>query len=224
MIPYFRYLSDIEKYLDNVEQQVSDLINIIKSQKSLYKQIYKSTAESIKAYYAIVDELYGISNDLEAVSMLLKTDFKDTQKESLRNRLKFLQVKVSKEIRETLNYLSSQSSVPAKFSVYVEKIAEEVRARVPFSKSKVEFFTYVIKNSLAFSAYIWVYGASNKKGEVIDQFYICVNFAKNIKISLGYDWNSPESLYYNSCVCTNKLSESIKAVETLLLSEQFNIL
>lgn len=183
--------------------------------------------------YQLLDTLTECEQKIDDARAVLTLSFsQDVTTTDVLNKLSDLSVKITGLRNKILVFLQSlyDSSMPAWLKGMMTSISESIVSSVFLTNKQYALNCYltVCDGKLLYSAFIClkhlVKGVSSQ-GEtlIVPQLYIVVQWladdAGTLKLSLVYDWQSPNRLYHESKVSASSGEEAQQLVHDLLVRE-----
>lgn len=214
-LPQFRYVNDVQRFLDQLRQRLVDLTSVVQiQQQALAKlrtpsvvkanvvEINKKVAPGIKkleSQYGLIQDLHDLHRAVESVDSQFHLQFDERQGQAytgVENSLKNLKADVATQMTLVFDFLQevADKNVPPKFRTYMNSVASAVEHQVPEAEVRKTFLyaSTCPEGCLVFTFYLYLVGASDA-----DHIYVSVQWTVGGKtyVQVNHEFATPDELF-----------------------------
>lgn len=261
----FKNLSEAERAINSLEQEINDIYNLLQNHKQLVTSAVRSMVTSevfklivnddnfvskldieakgikipggIKALtknYVLLQELLEKEESLSGAETSILLSFKGEERASpILAQIKRLKAKIAVQKDEILAFLNqvATKTIPPSFNKYVFAVAESVVKHVDLTEDQYDVYYYLstIDSALLYSAFIELRDlkvGDQKVNTVYTSIHWCLGsdqIEQQIRVNLGYKWESPTILFEESKLVVSSVAECITMMDRLLEAEEFAV-
>ncbi len=214
-VPPFRYVNDVQRYLDQLRHRLADLTSVVKvQQEQLAKlkvptpvraslaEINKKVAPGIRKLekqYGLIQDLHELYRALDSVDSQFHLQFDERQGqiyEGVESSLKGLKADIEAQMRLVFDFLRevADKHVPSKFRTFMNSVSSAIEHQVPEARIKKTFLyaSTCPKGSLVFTFYLYLVGESEE-----DHIYVSVQWVVGqlTYVQVNHEFATPDELY-----------------------------